>query len=629
MKKQLRNLALASALLTAGAAFAATPVLEDQWSANVASTARYAAIYDGKAYFTDSSVTGEVVGDNGSTTSVYTTVVYSLDKDGNKTELFKKENVNAVSLGIDQAGNIILKNGTLFHASTTSYQYIIFARQEDGSYVEQPLVSFDEASTGDPISKGDVIPAMRYEVFGQIIGDVMSEEGAIMYVTGNKFADIYTVFFQNGAKGEYSIFDPQNELPNAKASVSSSDAADNITFIQPVYSNMTEVYEAIDNGVKIQDSFVWRKRGNGGKVHYINAEGKFDVLVSGDSYSTAGLAYFTLAGEAYVVIPISSTGAIGHPNNFQVVRVSDGAVMGKTSFPFVAASQGQCGYSVEVVDDKTVNILSAVPDGKGIININVATFSTKPVVFFDNTEAGWEKVYAYCWNAESNNTWPGVELTEIAADGTYKFAGFDEAYTSVIFNNGGNDKQTADFQLVPGQVYGLHYPHVYLVGHLTGAAWDPASTDAELTYVGNGVYEIDNVTFAESAEGNNTAYFSFITAAGSWDTANAYDRIGAETENEAIEGQANVSIQKGTAYSWKLDAYEVEGDAHFNYIYKLTLDVVNKTLTVGKTSGVKAVNVDANAPAVYYNLQGVQVENPQNGLFIVKRGNKVTKEIIR
>ena len=626
MKKQLRNLALASALLTAGAAFAATPVLEDQWSANVTATGRYATLYDGKAYFTDYSKTGEVVGDNGSTTSVYTTVVYSIDKEGNKTEVLKKENVQAVSVGIDQAGNILLKNTpTAFHGSTSSYQYIIFARQADGSYVEQPLVSFDEASTGDPIAKGDVIPAMRYEVFGQIIGDVMSDDGAIMYITGNTFADIYTVFFQNGAKGDYSIFDPQNGLPNAKASVSSSAAADNITFIQPIYSNMTEVYEAIDNGVKIQDSFVWRKRGNGGKVHYINAEGQFDVLVSGDAYTTAGLAYFTLAGEAYVVVPISSTGAIGHPNNFQVVRVSDGAVMGKTSFPFVAASQGQCGYSVEVVDEQTVNILSAVPG----VNINVATFSTKPVVYFDNKEAGWEKVYAYCWNAEGNNTWPGVELTEIAADGTYKFAGFDEAYTYVIFNNGGNGKQTADFQLIPGQVYGLYYPHVYLVGHLTGAAWDPASTDAELTYVGNGVYEIDNVTFAESAEGNNTAYFSFITAAGSWDTANAYDRIGAETADEAIEGQAKVSIQKGSANSWKLDAYEVDGEAKYNYIYKLTLDVVNKTLTVGKTSGVKAIEADASAPAVYYNLQGVQVENPQNGLFIVKRGNKVTKEIIR
>ena len=610
MKKQLRNLALASALLTAGAAFAATPVLEDQWSIKVASTARYAAIHDGKAYFVDN-------GDK---------AIYCVDKDGNKTEVVKSDNLLGVAIAFDQAGNILAKPSNPFHASTTSNHYIIFDLQEDGSYVELPdVVDFSQAAAEDKIGFEDAIPDFRYEVFGQIIGDVMSEEGAIMYVAGNKENPYtYTAFFQNGAKGDYSILNPEDGTLNAKSSVSTL-GGDNMTFAQPIYSNMTEAMAAIESGVKIQDSFVQRLRGNGGKVQYINAEGKFDVLVTGDSYSTSGLAYFTLAGEAYVVIPISSTGAIGHPNNFQVVRVSDGAVMGKTSFPFVAASAGQCGYSIEFVDEQTVAICGGCPG----VNINVATFSTKPVVYFDNSEAGWERVYAYSWNGESNNTWPGVELTEIAADGTYKFAGFDEAYTYVIFNNGGNGKQTADFQLIPGQVYGLYYPHVYLVGSLPGAAWNPASTDKELTYVGNGVYEIDNVTFAESAEGNNTAYFSFITAAGPWQTAEAYDRIGAENENEAIEGQAKVSIQKGSANSWKLDAYEVSGEAKYDYIYKLTLDVVNKTLTVGKTSGVKAIEADASAPAVYYNLQGVQVENPQNGLFIVKRGNKVTKEIIR
>jgi hypothetical protein len=42
-----------------------------------------------------------------------------------------------------------------------------------------------------------------------------------------------------------------------------------------------------------------------------------------------------------------------------------------------------------------------------------------------------------------------------------------------------------------------------------------------------------------------------------------------------------------------------------------------------------AANLDANAPAVYYNLQGVRVANPSNGIFIVKQGNKVSKQVIR
>ncbi|MDE5555500.1 MAG: hypothetical protein K2J10_10005, partial [Muribaculaceae bacterium] len=50
------------------------------------------------------------------------------------------------------------------------------------------------------------------------------------------------------------------------------------------------------------------------------------------------------------------------------------------------------------------------------------------------------------------------------------------------------------------------------------------------------------------------------------------------------------------------------------------------------TGGVNDIVVDeneANGPAVYYNLQGVKVANPENGIYIVRRGNKVTKELVR
>ncbi len=48
------------------------------------------------------------------------------------------------------------------------------------------------------------------------------------------------------------------------------------------------------------------------------------------------------------------------------------------------------------------------------------------------------------------------------------------------------------------------------------------------------------------------------------------------------------------------------------------------------TQGIDGViaDQDANTPAVYYNFQGVQVQNPENGMYIVKRGNTVTKEAI-
>ena len=54
---------------------------------------------------------------------------------------------------------------------------------------------------------------------------------------------------------------------------------------------------------------------------------------------------------------------------------------------------------------------------------------------------------------------------------------------------------------------------------------------------------------------------------------------------------------------------------------KLTLD--------GNTpSAIEEVGADVNAPVEYYNLQGIKVANPSNGIFIKKQGNKATKVVL-
>lgn len=60
-------------------------------------------------------------------------------------------------------------------------------------------------------------------------------------------------------------------------------------------------------------------------------------------------------------------------------------------------------------------------------------------------------------------------------------------------------------------------------------------------------------------------------------------------------------------------------------------DAENLTLSVveGDQTGIAAVEAADNAAAVYYNLNGVRVANPQNGLFIKKQGNVVTKVIVK
>ena len=59
---------------------------------------------------------------------------------------------------------------------------------------------------------------------------------------------------------------------------------------------------------------------------------------------------------------------------------------------------------------------------------------------------------------------------------------------------------------------------------------------------------------------------------------------------------------------------------------------VKNVVVKGQKNDTAVTDVEADntdAPAVYYNMQGVRVATPSAGLYIVVRGNKVTKQYIR
>ena len=68
------------------------------------------------------------------------------------------------------------------------------------------------------------------------------------------------------------------------------------------------------------------------------------------------------------------------------------------------------------------------------------------------------------------------------------------------------------------------------------------------------------------------------------------------------------------------------------YIYHFVPGTVAEKLifAVDSTSGVENFETeDANAPVEYYNLQGVKVANPSNGIFIKVQGNKASKVLVK
>lgn len=56
---------------------------------------------------------------------------------------------------------------------------------------------------------------------------------------------------------------------------------------------------------------------------------------------------------------------------------------------------------------------------------------------------------------------------------------------------------------------------------------------------------------------------------------------------------------------------------------------VNSNEIKGNTSAISEIETDNNdAPVEYFNLQGVRVANPSNGIFIRRQGTDVKKVVL-
>ena len=92
----------------------------------------------------------------------------------------------------------------------------------------------------------------------------------------------------------------------------------------------------------------------------------------------------------------------------------------------------------------------------------------------------------------------------------------------------------------------------------------------------------------------------------------------------------NGSISGGVATDLQLHAMPMDDpfDATCNITLYLEGDEDNYfelTINMHYDSDVAEISAADDAAPVYYNLQGVEVANPENGIFIRRQGNKVTK----
>jgi hypothetical protein len=136
-------------------------------------------------------------------------------------------------------------------------------------------------------------------------------------------------------------------------------------------------------------------------------------------------------------------------------------------------------------------------------------------------------------------------------------------------------------------------------------------------------------TTVEGSLGTETGYFSMITAlADSWDGddetpgVNSYDRYGAAASDTPVVMNEAMAVTKfaagvdaSAAYSWAI----APGT------YTFVFDYAAMTMTVTAESGVEVLSTENNTNAVYFNLQGVRVQNPERGIYIRVNNGKATR----
>lgn len=257
------------------------------------------------------------------------------------------------------------------------------------------------------------------------------------------------------------------------------------------------------------------------------------------------------------------------------------------------------------------------------LNGKVGTEPQTFVVMFDNA-ANWEEVYAYAWTGETPlAAYPGTKLT--ATDGVYMYT-FEamSAPANIQFNNGkegDNLLKTPDYAFEDGKLYSIPVPKDLFI---VGAATEWAKGEQ---------FTRENNTYSLSIDGELKGQFKIYD--GSWDYSygsglnftsnpNATEPAGKEVD-AWFNSSSNFSFEPATVNEgYKVDKTNIVFVWNPASAEKGSSIASKIKLTYETSSGIEIV-AGEEAPAVYYNLQGVRVNNPENGIFIRVSGNKAVK----
>ena len=421
----------------------------------------------------------------------------------------------ATGITVDDAGNILV--GTGFPNAASSTDFIIISADLQETYklkVELP----------------EGVSANRIDQYGKVVGDMLSEEGAYLWLAINAQTNVAIIKIANGEQVE----DYTQASAPVKVAMNSS------TLAQPAFFTVEEIDALMDEDGDLTKSFWSRNRGSAQSIYGWNEDATEQVVLSltetganGETTKGAGaegFATFQIEGVTYFVVPMSLDGAA----RSAAIGVYDetGKLHATWTPEGVATGMGQMGsIIVAPINEEAVEIYRFIP---GVI---AAKYTFAPVKEYEG----------------------------------------------------------------PAELY--------IVGY--NGEWDPANPTVIPMTETEGVYEAV-LTFAN-------AEFKFSEVKGTWDEFNA--------KAICIAKDAVVALDQATPI-WKYADTNCKAAVEAGKTYRVSIDLINNTITISESSAVEGIEVE-EVEAVYYNLQGVKVANPENGVFIKVQGNKASKVLVK
>ncbi len=258
-----------------------------------------------------------------------------------------------------------------------------------------------------------------------------------------------------------------------------------------------------------------------------------------------------------------------------------------------------------------------------ILNLNTGKYETGDIVF---TYSAAAHGFSYEATDDGTNYTSCLFFTsdKDAAGSSSSMKGFDFLvdcslnlfngamdFTIKAQEEGGEDTKTGDY------IYAESFDNSLLVYNMGGNGYDKVVEFTVNKSASTASLVDQNMTLPISAGGTRTYYF--INTDGQSMTIPF-------TGVTTVEGEGADQMYITTL---KSDGYWFLSQDYYGYqAADVTIELLDFDLFAPTAIKNVSADFDENAPVEYFNLQGVRVENPANGLYIKRQGNKVAKVIL-